>query len=141
MKLQTVEMVSDFHCVTRWSKRDLRWEGVPTHTILDTANPKPNVVQVMAHRMEGYTANIPMEYFRKEDSLLAFRLGEDLLSPEHGAPIRLVVPKLYAWKSTKYLSGLEFQTDWESGYWEKRGYHLIGDPWKEQRQYHSQLPF
>ncbi len=87
----------------------------------------------MAHCLEGYTTNVPLEYLLLEDSLLAYQLEGAPLTPEHGAPLRLLVPQLYAWKSAKYLSGLEFQTDWHGGFWEKRGYHLVGDPWEEQR--------
>lgn len=129
----TVEVVADFHCVTRWSKRSLVWEGIPLGVILERVQPRPDVVQVMAYSMEGYTTNVPLTYLYQEDSLLAFRLNGEPLTPEHGAPLRLVVPQLYAWKSAKYLCGLEFQTDWTPGFWEQRGYHLVGDPWEEQR--------
>ncbi len=133
LELPQVEVVADFHCVTGWSKRQLKWRGVPSRTIVEMARPRKDVVQVMAHCLEGYTTNVPLEYLRLEDSLLAFELNGEPLKPEHGAPLRLLVPQLYAWKSAKYLSGLEFQTGWEAGFWEKRGYHLIGDPWEEQR--------
>ncbi len=128
-----VEVAADFHCVTGWSKRALSWEGVPTRHVVDLVRPKPSVIQVMAHCMEGYTTNVPLEYLQLEDTLLASRMNGKPLTPEHGAPLRLLVPQLYAWKSAKYLNGLEFQNEWEAGFWEKRGYHLIGDPWEEQR--------
>ncbi len=133
MELPVIEVTADFHCVTGWSKRSLTWTGVPAGHIVNLAEPEPDVVQVMAHCMEGYTTNVPLEYLREDDSLLAFKMNGEPLTPEHGAPLRLLVPQLYAWKSAKYLNGLEFQTDWTSGFWEKRGYHLIGDPWEEQR--------
>jgi DMSO/TMAO reductase YedYZ molybdopterin-dependent catalytic subunit len=133
MSLPAVEVVADFHCVTKWSKKALTWEGIPTREILKLVGPAKDVVQVMAHCMEGYTTNVPVEYFAMEDSLLAFKMNGEPLTPEHGAPLRLVVPQLYAWKSAKYLEGLEFQKDWKPGFWEERGYHLIGDPWEEQR--------
>jgi DMSO/TMAO reductase YedYZ molybdopterin-dependent catalytic subunit len=133
LRLPTVEVVADFHCVTRWSKRALVWEGIPVEVLLEQVQPRADAVQVMAHSMEGYTTNVPLEYLRREDSLLALRLNGEPLTPEHGAPLRLVVPQLYAWKSAKYLCGLEFQTDWVPGFWEQRGYHWVGDPWEEQR--------
>lgn len=133
LRLPTVEVVADFHCVTRWSKKALVWEGIPVRALLERVRPRSDVVQVMAHGMEGYTTNVPLTYLDQEDSLLAFRLNGAPLTPEHGAPLRLVVPQLYAWKSAKYLWGLEFQTDWTPGFWERRGYHLVGDPWAEQR--------
>ncbi|MCS7081874.1 MAG: molybdopterin-dependent oxidoreductase [Bacteroidetes bacterium] len=131
--LPRVEVVADFHCVTGWSKRALRWEGVPVRLILERAQPWPGAVQVMAHGLEGYTTNVPLEYLWEEDALLADTLNGAPLSPEHGAPVRLLVPQLYAWKSAKYLCGLELQTEMQAGFWEERGYHLIGDPWQEQR--------
>lgn len=133
MRLPIIEVVADFHCVTKWSKKALVWEGIPTREILGVVEPKTDVVQVMAHCSEGYTTNVPLEYFAMEDALLAFRLNGEPLTPEHGAPLRLVVPHLYAWKSAKYLKGLEFQTELGAGFWEERGYHLVGDPWEEQR--------
>ncbi len=137
MELPKIDVTADFHCVTGWSKEALMWTGIPTSHILDLAGPKSDVIQVMAHCMEGYTTNVPLEYLQLEDSLLAFRMNGQPLTPEHGAPLRLLVPQLYAWKSAKYLNGLEFQTEWKSGFWEERGYHLIGDPWEEQRYWES----
>ncbi len=133
MELPKSDVVADFHCVTGWSKKQLTWRGVPARAIVEIARPEDGVVQVMAHCLEGYTTNVPLEYLLLEDSLLAYQLEGAPLTPEHGAPLRLLVPQLYAWKSAKYLSGLEFQTDWHGGFWEKRGYHLVGDPWEEQR--------
>ncbi len=133
MELPWREVVADFHCVTGWSKKALRWRGVPARSIVEAVRPEEDVLQAMAHCLEGYTTNVPLEYLYLEDSLLAFELNGEPLSPEHGAPLRLLVPQLYAWKSAKYLSGLEFQDNWVGGFWEKRGYHLVGDPWEEQR--------
>lgn len=132
-ELPTVEVEADFHCVTKWSKRGLRWRGVPVREVLARVRPQEYAVQAMAHCMEGYTTNVPLAYLEAEDSLLATEMDGKALSPEHGAPVRLLVPQLYAWKSAKYLHGLEFQTEWTAGFWEKRGYHLVGDPWEEQR--------
>ncbi len=133
IRLPTVEVTADFHCVTGWSKKALRWEGIPTRDIVDLVRPKPDVVQVMAHCMEGYTTNVPLEYLVMDDSLLALSMNGAPLTPEHGAPLRLLIPQLYAWKSAKYVNGLDFQNDWKAGFWEERGYHLVGDPWEEQR--------
>lgn len=131
--LPATEVVADFHCVTKWSKKALRWEGVPTREVLKRVRPMDDAVQVMAHCAEGYTTNVPLAFLEEDDSLLAYALEGEPLSPRHGAPLRLLVPQLYAWKSAKYLTGLEFQTEWAPGFWEERGYHLVGDPWEEQR--------
>lgn len=133
LELPRVEVEAHFHCVTKWSKERLVWEGVPTRYIVERAGPKEDVVQAMVRGLEGYTTNVPLEYFLLEDSLLAYKLNGEWLSPEHGAPLRLVIPQLYAWKSAKYVTSIVFQTDLLSGFWEDRGYHMIGDPWEEQR--------
>lgn len=133
VKLPSVEVEAHFHCVTKWSKERLVWKGIPTRYIVERAEPHQDVVQVMARGLEGYTTNIPFEYMLSEDSLLAYEMNGEPLAPEHGAPLRLLVPQLYAWKSAKYLTSLVFQTEWHPGFWEERGYHLIGDPWEEQR--------
>ena len=133
LELPRVEVEAHFHCVTKWSKERLLWEGVPTRYILERAGPKEDVVQVMVRGLEGYTTNVPVEYLKEEDTLLAYKLNGEPLPPEHGAPLRLVVPQLYAWKSAKYVTSVVFQTDLVSGFWEDRGYHMIGDPWEEQR--------
>ncbi len=128
-----VVLKANFHCVTKWSKENLEWEGIQTKKLLELANPPDDVVQVMAHCLEGYTTNVPIEYLWEEDSIVALKLNGQWLPKEHGAPLRLVVPQLYAWKSAKYLCGLEFQRELIGGFWEERGYHLIGEPWEEQR--------
>ena len=133
MDLHTIEVEADFHCVTKWSKKALRWRGVPTAEIVNRVRPQPEAVQVMAHCLEGYTTNVPADYLRYEDSILAFEMEGKPLTPNHGAPLRLLVPELYAWKSAKYVNGLEWQTNWRPGFWEQRGYHMIGDPWDQQR--------
>ncbi|MFQ5907839.1 MAG: sulfite oxidase-like oxidoreductase [Thermoplasmata archaeon] len=133
MEFPTVEVKADFHCVTKWSKKALRWRGVPTAMLVERVRPKAEAVQVMAHCLEGYTTNLPADYLGLEDSILAFEMEGKRLTPNHGAPLRLLVPQLYAWKSAKYVNGLEWQTGWLPGFWEQRGYHMIGDPWEEQR--------
>jgi len=131
LRLPTVEVVADFHCVTRWSMRAQVWEGIPTRNIVDLVQPTPDVVQAMAHCSESYATNVPLEYLRAEDTLMAFSLNGEPLTPQHGAPLRLVVPQLYGYKSAKYLKGFEFQTEWKRGYWETWAYDLIGDPWEK----------
>ena len=133
MDLPKIELIADFHCVTRWSKPSLTWIGIPLEVILERVRPKASAVQVMAHSLDGYTTNVPMPYLTAGDVILAVALNGRPLTPEHGAPLRLIVPQLYAWKSAKYLCRLEFQFDTKPGFWEERGYHLIGDPWLEQR--------
>lgn len=132
--LPRIQVRADFHCVEGWSVPDLVWEGVPASAILYLVQPEPEVQWVLAHSLEGYTTNIPFSYFARPDTLLAFSLNGKPLPPEHGWPLRLVVPSLYAWKSAKYLTALEFLTELKRGYWEERGYHDVGDPWREERR-------
>ena len=127
------EVVADFHCVTGWSKLDCRWGGVRAQRLLELIEPGDEVIQVMAVCYDGYSTNIPLQYFFNKGSMLATHLDGSILSYEHGGPLRLVIPSLYGWKSAKYVHILDFQTEIKSGYWEQRGYHLIGDPWKEER--------
>ncbi len=131
--LPQVEVVADFHCVTRWSKRELVWRGVPAREIHKLVRPRPTVRFVLAHCSEGYTTNLPLEYFLAEDTILATHLNGQPLTPEHGAPLRLVVPQLYAWKSAKHLEGIEYLEEDRPGFWERRGYHMRGEPWQEER--------
>jgi len=133
LKLPAVELVADFHCVTRWSVKEILWEGVPTREIIDRVRPKPQAKYVLVHCLEGYTTNMPIEFFSQEDSILAYKMFGETIPREHGYPLRLVVPRLYAWKSAKYVWGIEFRKEDKPGYWEERGYHNQGDPWKEQR--------
>ncbi|HAZ30120.1 TPA: sulfite oxidase-like oxidoreductase [Candidatus Acetothermia bacterium] len=133
LSLPQVTVQADFHCVTGWSVQGLLWEGVPTRAIVDLARPRSDVTWVMAHGREGYTTNVPYPQFRDANSLLAHRLNGSPLPPEHGPPLRLVVPSLYAWKSAKYLAALEFLSNSRRGYWEARGYHDVGRPWREER--------
>ena len=133
LALPKVEVLADFHCVTRWSKENMLWEGVSTETIYQLVKPNPETQFLMIHSMEGYTTNVPLEYFLREDSLFAYNLNGKPLEPEHGFPLRLVIPQLYAWKSAKYVNEVEFMLENNLGFWEVRGYHIKGDPWKEER--------
>lgn len=137
-ELPRLELVSDFHCVTRWSTFDNRWSGVPFREILARVRPRPEARFVMAlgHVGEtryGYTTNIPLADLDRPDVLLAERWNGADLDPEHGGPLRLLVPHLYAWKSAKWLRGLIFMDEDRPGYWERLGYHMQGDPFREQR--------
>jgi DMSO/TMAO reductase YedYZ molybdopterin-dependent catalytic subunit len=124
---------ADFHCVTAWSKFDNEWEGVPFRVIAEKAAPKPEARFVMVHGEVGYTTNVPLADLMREDVLLADWHAPEPLTAEHGAPLRLVVPHLYAWKSAKWLRGFDFLESDRAGYWEKVGYHMYGDPFLEQR--------
>lgn len=134
LALPQAQVRADFHCVEGWSVPDLVWEGVLGTTIAELVRPEPDVAWVVAHGRDGYTTNIPFPYFARPDTILAHTLNGRPLPPEHGWPLRLVVPSLYAWKSAKYLVALEFRRDLRRGYWEERGYHDVGDPWREERR-------
>jgi len=123
----------DIHCVTTWSKLDTVWEGVSLAWLLDEVRPLPECTHVVSHGENGYTANVPLEALRAPDVLLAHRFGGRPLEPVHGAPVRLMIPQLYFWKSTKWLRGLEFTVGDHPGFWEVRGYSDSADPWKEER--------
>jgi DMSO/TMAO reductase YedYZ molybdopterin-dependent catalytic subunit len=131
--LPTTELVTDIHCVTRWSKLGQTWEGVPLSHVLELVKPKPEAHFVIAHSEHGFTANLPIEALMDDDVLLAHRADGADLTPEHGWPLRLFVPKRYFWKSAKWLRGLEFSAEDQPGFWEQNGYNNSADPWKEER--------
>ena len=124
---------TDIHCVTRWTKLDTTWEGVPIQHVLELAQLRPNVSHVVAHSEQGYTANLPLSVLDDDDVLLADTFDGQPLEPEHGYPLRLLVPKRYFWKSAKWLRGLEFLDHDQLGFWERYGYNNDADPWKEER--------
>jgi DMSO/TMAO reductase YedYZ molybdopterin-dependent catalytic subunit len=126
-------LVTDIHCVTRWSRLDARFEGVPIGHILERAVPTPAARFVLAHAEQGYTANLPLEVLDDDDVLLADMADGEPLTPEHGYPLRLVVPKRYFWKSAKWIRGLQFLAHDQLGFWERYGYNNSADPWKEER--------
>jgi DMSO/TMAO reductase YedYZ molybdopterin-dependent catalytic subunit len=132
-RLPQKEVVADMHCVTRWSRFDNRWEGVPVAEVMKLVTVKPEARHVLVHGEQGFTANLPLEDFLLPTSLFAFQHDGQPLTPDHGYPVRLVVPHLYAWKSVKWARGLEFLERDAPGFWEENGYHIYGDPWKEQR--------
>jgi len=137
LALPMAAITADFHCVTTWSRFDNLWEGVLSSVITGLARPKPEAKYVLIHCEHGYTTNLAMEDFLADNTLFALKWGGQPLTPEHGYPLRLVVPHLYAWKSAKWVRGVEFLDKNKRGFWESRGYHISGDPWREER-YSSQ---
>jgi DMSO/TMAO reductase YedYZ molybdopterin-dependent catalytic subunit len=130
---RTETITTDIHCVTKWSKFDTVWEGVPTTTILDEVEPLPEATHVLVRAEHGFTANLPLDDFARPGNLFAWRYGGEELEPDHGWPLRLVVPHLYFWKSVKWVRGFDLLDHDEPGFWERNGYHMYGDPFKEQR--------
>ena len=131
--LSRSESTSDFHCVTRWSRFDNRWSGVSVRELLNRAQPKPEATYVLVHAEQGYTANVPLADLLHDNVLLATHHDGEPLPLDHGYPLRLIVPHLYAWKSVKWVRGFELLDHDQAGFWERNGYHMYGDPWKEQR--------
>jgi DMSO/TMAO reductase YedYZ molybdopterin-dependent catalytic subunit len=130
-KLPSETITRDIHCVTKWSKFDTVWEGVPVDTLLKGINTTARYL--MAFSDGGYTTNLPLADVMDGKAWVAFAFGGSPLAPEHGGPVRLLVPHLYFWKSAKWLRGLRFMARDEPGFWEMYGYHMYGDPWREQR--------
>ncbi|HYE51751.1 MAG TPA: sulfite oxidase-like oxidoreductase [Azospirillaceae bacterium] len=124
---------SDIHCVTAWSRYDNHWEGVSARHLLSVVRPKPEARFVVCHSHDGYTTNLPLDAFADEDVLLAHSWEGKPIPTEHGGPVRVVVPKLYFWKSAKWVKRIELTAEDRPGFWEERGYHNEGDPWQEQR--------
>ena len=124
---------TDIHCVTRWTRLDTTWEGVPIQQILERAQVRPGAGFALAHSEQGYTANMPLSVLDDDDVLLADTFGGQPLELEHGWPLRLLVPKRYFWKSAKWIRGLEFVDHDILGFWERYGYNNAADPWKEER--------
>ena len=131
--LSTTRVEADIHCVTRWSMLDTVWEGVAVRDLALRAKPRPAARFVMQHSYGGYSTNLPLHEIVDEDVLLAYRFAGEPLSEKHGGPVRVVVPKLYFWKSAKWVNELEFLAEDSPGFWEGHGYHNHGDPWKEER--------
>lgn len=131
--LRQTEFVRDIHCVTTWSKFDTRWGGVLIDDLLDDAGIDAPTPYVLAHSFDGYSTNVPLADLTQGKAMVALRYDGAPLAADHGGPARLLVPHLYFWKSAKWVRGLQFTTRDEAGFWELRGYHIYGDPWREQR--------
>jgi DMSO/TMAO reductase YedYZ molybdopterin-dependent catalytic subunit len=133
MEPPQVEVFSDIHCVTTWSRLNNTWKGVSTNEIKGLASILPEAKYVMVHGAHGFSTNLSLQAFFSKDVLFATKHDGNDLSAEHGAPVRLVVPRLYFWKSAKWVTGVEFMAVDKPGFWESGGYHMHGDPWKEER--------
>jgi DMSO/TMAO reductase YedYZ molybdopterin-dependent catalytic subunit len=131
--LPTVEVTEDIHCVTRWSRFDTRFGGVPWSAIRERIGQRPSARYAIAHAEQGFTSNVPADFLEREGALLATHDDGEPLAPEHGWPLRLVVPGTYFWKSAKWLRGIELSATDKPGFWERYGYHNDADPWEEQR--------
>ncbi len=127
------QVSTDIHCVTRWTKLDTTWEGVPIQEILARAQVRSSASHVLAHCEQGFTANMPLSVLDDDDVLLAYIYDGKELNPDHGYPLRLLTPKRYFWKSAKWIRGLEFLSRDVLGFWERYGYNNDADPWKEER--------
>ena len=134
-RLPRRRVFADFHCVTRWSRLGNLWEGVTTRELVERAGgPGAEARFVLVHGYDGgWTTNLPLEDFLAEDALVATHHDGEAITAEHGGPARLIVPRLYAWKSAKWVAGVELLTEDQAGFWEKNGYHMRGDPWTQQR--------
>lgn len=131
--LPVTEITSDLHCVTTWSRYDNRWRGVSTRDLLARVKPRPEARFVLCHGFDGYTTNLPLAMFAADNALLATHWQDEPLALDHGGPVRIVVPRLYLWKSSKWVQRIEFLAEDQPGYWETRGYHNDADPWREER--------
>ena len=133
MALPSMTQVSDFHCVTQWSRLDNRWDGVSIHEVMKLVKVKPAASFAVLHCDGGYTTNLPLDALLDDDVLFAYKHEGQNLTPDHGWPLRLIVPKRYAWKSAKWVRGLELIAEDRPGFWEMHGYHNDADPWSEER--------
>lgn len=133
MAMPQSEFTADFHCVTTWSKLDVKWRGIKVTDFMRQIDVAPAAAYVLEHCYGGYTTNLAMDDFLREENFFAHTLLDEPLPAEHGGPMRLVVPHLYAWKSAKWINGLQFLEQEELGFWERNGYHRRGEPWAEER--------
>jgi DMSO/TMAO reductase YedYZ molybdopterin-dependent catalytic subunit len=133
-ELPKVKVFSDIHCVTTWSKLDNLWEGPSSKTVLGLVKVSPEAKFVIVHGAGGFTTNLPLEDFLQEDVLFTLTYNGQPISADHGAPVRLIVPRLYFWKSAKWATGIELTDKDRPGFWERAGYHNHGDPWTEERR-------
>ena len=133
MAMPRRETACDIHCVTRWSRFDNVFEGVPVQAVLERAGVKPEAAYVLVHAEQGFTTNLPLADLDRPENLLALSHDGEQLAPEHGGPVRLLVPHLYFWKSAKWVTGFQLLREDFPGFWEQNGYHMRGDPWREER--------
>ncbi len=133
LDLPSTRVTADIHCVTKWSKFDTEWDGVAVTEVLSLIEVPAAATHVLVNAEHGFTANLPIEDFSREGNLFAYNYGGEPLEPDHGWPLRLVVPHLYFWKSVKWTRGFTFLDQDEPGFWERNGYHMYGDPFQEQR--------
>jgi DMSO/TMAO reductase YedYZ molybdopterin-dependent catalytic subunit len=131
--LPSVENTTDIHCVTKWSKFDTTWRGVRVRDLFERAGLRPTATHFVGHAEYGYTANLPLADVLRDDSLVVWEYEGEAIEPIHGGPVRLLVPHLYFWKSPKWLRGIEARVGDVAGFWERNGYHMYGDPFREQR--------
>jgi DMSO/TMAO reductase YedYZ molybdopterin-dependent catalytic subunit len=132
-RLPMTAVTQDIHCVTKWSKYDTAWEGVSIDDLLADAGLAAPTPWVLAHSYDDYTTNVPLADLAGGRGMVALRYAGQPIDADHGGPARLLVPHLYFWKSAKWVNGLQFTQQDEAGFWELRGYHMYGDPWREQR--------
>jgi len=133
LALPRQETACDIHCVTRWSRFDNVFGGVPVRALLERVRPLPTAKFVLVHAEQGYTTNVPLDDLDRPANLLALTYNGEPLTPEHGGPVRLLIPHLYLWKSAKWVRGFEMLEEDYPGFWEQNGYHMRGDPWTEER--------
>lgn len=131
--LPALTLTTDIHCVTKWSKFDTTWRGVRVRDLLERAGVQAGATHVLCHAEYGYTANVPLADLWRDESLVVYEFEGEPIEPIHGGPVRLLVPNLYFWKSPKWLRGLELRAGDTPGFWERNGYHMYGDPFREQR--------
>ena len=131
--LPATEITLDIHCVTRWSRFDTSFRGVHWRELAPLVRPKPSARFVVAHAEQGFTSNVPLAFLEDDEALLAYEADDEPLTPDHGWPLRLVIPRKYFWKSTKWLRGIELLASDRPGFWERYGYHNDADYWKEER--------
>ncbi len=133
MALPQAEAVSDMHCVTQWSRYDNRWKGVAARTLIELCRPKDEARHIVFHAHDGYTTNVRRDQFDQPDVFLVHEWEGAPIPRQHGGPVRVLIPRLYLWKSAKWVQRIEFARDDRPGFWEVRGYHNNADPWLEER--------
>ena len=131
--LTSKEITKDIHCVTRWTKFDMKWKGVKISTLFNELSIKAPTNWTMIGSFTGYTTNLPLKDLLMDNTIISYLYEDKEITPEHGGPIRLIVPHLYFWKSAKWVDKITFIDNDKPGFWENYGYHMYGDPWKEQR--------